>query len=151
MTDDNENTGLAPSHDVEVSTPNTRRPVRKRGETRQFTFKTPTGTATYNVRALRLDGAWWLHASDVLKAAGYKKMDDGPTPFLADLGEAHKRTIVAADAPKTFFGNANRAALVSPRGVNQMLGVSNRRQAKQVREWIVTEVLPALKSGFGGI
>ena len=86
-----------------------------------------------SIRSITQDGNPWFVAKDVCDALGIKN----PTQAVRGLDEDERAML--------NIGRQGEATIISESGLYELIGKSNKPQAKEFRRWVRKEVLPAIR------
>jgi len=93
-----------------------------------------------------LDGAPWFVAADVCRVLGFNIAAHGTEPHLWGIAADEKRPV----PPGLLRGKGTgKATLISEPGLYRLIMRSDRPIARPFQDWVVREVLPAIRKTGG--
>lgn len=95
------------------------------------------------VRVLEIEGKPWFVGKDVATALGYKNPQDA---LMAHVFDDNKRVLQKSENPDLTLSIPNRGlTIIDQEGLYSLIYISKRTFAKQLKSWIESDVLPALR------
>lgn len=111
-------------------------------------FRSEFPSTSDTVRCMKLDSDILFSVPDVRRPLGYKTTGSA----LAKLNDAQKLAITSADVASidgisAWMPNSGKMNLVTEAGLTVLIARSDVPAAPQFREWVATELLPAIRRG----
>lgn len=94
-----------------------------------------------NIRTATIDGVPWFVGADVAIALGYIN----PRDALAKHVDAEDRGVAKCDT----LGGIQTLSIINESGIYSLIMSSKLPSAKRFKQWVTSEVLPALRKGAG--
>lgn len=100
------------------------------------TFTTPAALGSHNIRVVTIEGAPWFVLADVARALGR----NSPSMMIRGLADDEKGQTICSTP-----GGAQPTNIVSESGLYRLLVRSNSPNARPFQDWVVRDVLPAIR------
>lgn len=99
--------------------------------------------ASHEIRVFTLGGGAWFVAADVCAALDLPST----AKALSRLDDSEKSQVVDPSAPRTIQGNGadNLLDIINEPGLYSLAATSRKPRAKQFKEWMASEVIPAIR------